>query len=216
MYKIVEDKLAMMAAQKCGSRTVIAYAVLLRDPSAIDKNPNGFSSRGIYEYTIEFGKNITIKKEDAIKLNYPIISAIVRDPIDRFISSYANRMSFYKGNEPHSVQEFMDIYDSIPSKNIPHYSLDLFDKMHMYTNVKFHIFPLHKRYGSNAKFFTHIFNIKQMKEVKSLIEDLSKKKLPDLKLNESLPNEKPVLTESQKQWILDTFKKDIDIYGKWM
>jgi hypothetical protein len=55
-----------------------------------------------------------------------------------------------------------------------------------------------------------------MDKMRSIIEELSGTKLPDLKLNKSSNEKNPQLTDSQKKWIVDTFKEDIEVYGKWM
>ena len=52
--------------------------------------------------------------------------------------------------------------------------------------------------------------------IKILIEEQSGVKLPELVLNSSANMEKPVLTQSQIEWIKKRYQKDYEIYGKWM
>ena len=216
MYKVVEDKLAIDATQKCGSRTIIAYAMLIRKPKVIEENPNGFISRGSYQYTVPFEKRILLSHESAIELNYTRRLAIVRDPVSRFLSAYSNRVKFYTGSETLSVQDFIDSYENIPNIVPHHDTLDYSNKTQTYADAKFHMFSLVKRYGKNPNFYSGIFNLGQMNTVKEIIEDSAGKKLPNLKLNETYDEEKPALTNDQQNWIRDKFKEDIEVYGKWM
>jgi hypothetical protein len=213
-YDVIPNKLAINASTKCGSRTVLGYAYLLRNPNADKENPLWFSSRGIYRYTVELGRKIMISHDKFTEDNYPNRVCIVRHPVDRFASAFSNRIRPYKGNEKLSVDEFINLYDSFSYDwaGMPDFS----SKNSIYNDIKYHITPLHRRYGKDPSIFTDIFNLGQMNKVKELIEAVSETKLPDLQLNETYEIERPILTTSQKEWICSTFKEDIEIYGKWM
>jgi hypothetical protein len=71
--------------------------------------------------------------------------------------------------------------------------------------------------GKNPHFFTHIFNMKQMGEIKELLEDVSGKTLPDLRINNTVGKiEKPEITEEQRAWIVNRYQEDYDLFGKWI
>jgi hypothetical protein len=219
MLKIIENKLAINSAQKCGSRTVIAYAYLLKNPDEYEKTPEKFYSEpapGRYDYTVKFAEPLSIYYLEAFRQNYKKRIAIVREPVSRFLSAYVNRSGFYTGTEKLEIDEFIDLYDVIPGRPKHHWQINYSDKMHVYADIKFHITPLVKRYGKNNGIYTDIFNLSQMDKMRSIIEELSETKLPDLKLNKSSNEKNPQLTDSQKKWIVDTFKEDIEVYGKWM
>lgn len=219
MYKIVEDRLAIGSTQKCGSRTVIAYAYLLKHPEELVKNPEKFSSipgPGKYDYTVDFSMKRTISHLNAFEFNYEKRIVIVRDPITRFISAYSNRSSFYTGDQPISIDEFIQSYDEFSDMPIHFSKLDHSDKFNVYSDIKFHIVPLVVAYGINKNLYTDIFNLRDMDKVKSIIEEISNKKLPDLNLNGTHLEKKPELTNDQKNWILEKFKQDIEVYGQWM
>lgn len=211
--KIVEEKIAASTAFKCGSRTAIAYAYLIRYPNAINENPNWFSPSGIYSYTIPFERSILISTPLAIKLKYSRIVCMVRDPVERFISAYSDKIRQYIGNEKTDVQEFIDLYDLIDSRiKMP----DRDDKISVYEHIKSHIQPLYLTHGVDATAYTDVLNLGKMNEFKALIENAANTALPDLKLNENSEDKKITLNASQKEWILRRNKKDIEIYGKWM
>jgi hypothetical protein len=211
---IIPNKLAIHIATKCGSRTVLGYAYLLRNPNAIQENPEWFSPNGIYWYTVELEKNILIPYNTTKSKNYPFLATIVRHPVERFSSAFVDRIRTYSGNEKLSVDEFIELYDSFSHEHAG--TPDALSKNSIYKDIKYHITPLHIWYGKNANIYTHIFNLRQMSDIKTLIENISETKLPELRLNETNACKKLKLTKSQKEWILSTFKQDIEIYGKWM
>lgn len=212
--KVVEKKIAALTALKCGSRTAIAYAYLIRYPNAINENPKWFSPAGIYSYTIPFERSILISTPLAIKLKYSRIVCMVRDPVERFISAYSDKIRQYIGNDKTDVQEFIDLYDLIESRiSMPE---DKEDKISVYEHIKSHIRPLYLTYGTDTSIYTDILNLRQIKEFKDLIENASNMTLPNLKLNETTPERKITLNASQQEWILKRYKRDIELYSKWM
>lgn len=212
--KIIEKKLGVNFAYKCGSRTIIAYAYLLKYPNSIHDTPEKFYSIGKYEHLIPFAKSISIPFLKYKSEKYPNTACVVRDPIERFVSAYSDKIRIYTGKEMVDVQEFIDMYDSIePDHFMPKYSEE---KILVYEHIKSHIIPLCEIYGEESSFYSHIFNLGNMDYLKKMIETLSNTTLPQLKLNECHLDKKISLNSSQKEWILKKYKKDIQIYGRWM
>lgn len=58
MHNIINNILGIEATQKCGSRTIVAYAMLLQNPNAILQNPNLFDSHGDYSDNVNFENTI--------------------------------------------------------------------------------------------------------------------------------------------------------------
>jgi hypothetical protein len=69
--------------------------------------------------------------------------------------------------------------------------------------------------GKNPEEFDHIFNIRQLNDVKSLLELHSNIKLPILRLNTTSDIDIK-LTEQQIEWIKNRYSRDYRFYGKWM
>lgn len=216
MHKIIDGKIGIEATQKCGSRTLVGYVMLLQNPNAANEMQVEFSPRGDYTNNVDFERKIEMNRNHARRDKYPVIGCIVRSPLERFLSAYGDKMKRYYGKDKTSVQEFMDIYEDIPSREPHHSTLDYSNKFDVYVDIKFHVVPLVQRYGENSNFYTHIFNLLEMGKIKCLIEEYSGKKLPDISLNETYEEEKPKLTNKQKDWLFDKFKHDVEIYGKWM
>ena len=217
MYKIVDGKLAIAATQKCGSRTVLAYAYLMQNPNAINEHPERFGSepeKSNYEYTLEVSEKIWMTHREVIERKYPIKICIVRHPISRFKSAFNNRSEFFTGNEQITVDEYIKRYDDL--KNTRDGRADYSDINSVYEDIKFHMTPLVNRYGKNPKFYTHIFNLSEMGRVKQICEAIGQVSIPDLKLNVTENKSKFELTEDQKSWIMEKFSEDIKVYGQWI
>lgn len=220
MHNIINNTLGVESTQKCGSRTIVAYAMLLQDSNAMLHNPHVFDSQGDYSDNVIFENKIFKSRYDAKLENYSIIACIVRHPIQRFLSAYTDKYMHhpdnYNGKNKISIDEFIEMYDSIPNLTPHHSTLNYQNKLDLYLDIKYHITPLVERYGKDSSFYTHIFNISNIHKVKCLIENISKIKLPQLHLNQSHKFASPTLQPHQTKWLINTFQHDIDVYGRWM
>lgn len=208
-YIIVENKVAYHFVPKCASRTILTYAYIVKNPDKYDLiKENLYPYKNNYEFLKE-----TTKQWFKRTHRYPINFCVIRDPVDRFLSAFVDRMKRierWSYMKDYSISKFIETIDD------PEYNSEDSYVHHPYKDAKFHMNPLIKFLGEDPSIFTHIFNIKQMNEIKILIEEQSGVKLPELVLNSSANMEKPVLTQSQIEWIKKRYQKDYEIYGKWM
>lgn len=220
MHNIINNTMGIEAAQKCGSRTIVAYAMLLQDSNVMLNNPHVFDSQGDYSDNVNFENTIFKPRYTAKLQNYQILACIVRHPIQRFLSAYTDKYMHhphnYNNTNTTSIDEFIEMYNNLPNITPHHSTLNYTNKIDLYTDIKYHITPLTNLYGTDNSFYTHIFNLSEMNKIKNLIENLSKTKLPDLHLNQSLKHKSPTLQHHHIQWINNTFEHDIDVYNKWM
>jgi hypothetical protein len=79
-----------------------------------------------------------------------------------------------------------------------------------------HLWPMTHWYGKNPELFTHIFSMKQMPDVKNLLEITSNTTLPELRLQQSGNIKKPILTHTQIEWVRERYREDYEIYGEWI
>lgn len=202
VFDIYNNEIAYYKTPKCGSRTILAWAALIKEPNLIRDYPTWFEeSRQYIEYW-EIRKKINdynIPTHDQ-KIRF----CVVRDPVDRFISSFTNRILFHK--KPYtdlSIAEFINNYERLINSK-------------PYIDAKIHFDPQVSHLGKNKKLFTHIYNVKDMHKVKSLLEEYTKVRLPDLYLQKSKNVVKPTLTEKQIKWVKELYKIDYEIYGEWL
>lgn len=186
---VVENKVAAIRGFKCANSTLCGYAQLI-NMTVDQKDIPMFRFVEVYLKTNlkEFAK-------------FPIRFCIVRDPVDRFLSGYTNKLL-------PAVQGNMTIDQLLSTIDEPEFKAE-------YGNFLRHVNPLTHFYGTDPDIFTHIFDIHQMAEVKLLLERESGRPLPNMHRNRSI-FPKPTLTETQRKSIMDRYQQDYDIYGKWM
>lgn len=208
------------AAQKCSSRTIVGYAMLLHNSSSFHDSRNNFNTHGDYSLNVDFESSIFKDRNIAKSENYQILACIVRHPVQRFISAYTDKLMHhpnnYNGKNNVSIDEFIEMYNDIPSSAPHHSSLNYANKLDLYIDIKYHITPLVQCYGNDASFYTHIFNTSQLPQIKQLIEQTANVTLPNLHLNQSIKHATPQLQTHQITWLLNTFNDDIDVYGRFM
>lgn len=201
-YSIIDNKVAYWETPKCASRTVMGYGYLLRYPESYINSSEMFLSNNYTYAKIRKESKKWMKNTD----DYPIRFCVVRDPVDRFISAFSNRILFRRmipSGMKINIHSFIETFDN------PEY-------YEAYTDIKHHLLSQVYYLGNNPDFYTHIFNMSQINSLKSLIEENSGVRLPELTLNVSDKSSKPWISPSEIQWIKDKFKKDYEIYGKWM
>ena len=203
VFDVGDKKMGYFHAPKCGSRTIISWIALIKEPNLIKKYPEWFEeSRQHLEY-YEIRKKLNPASYDDFYIKF----CVVRDPVDRFLSMYTNRVLFHQKIKNFDcsigISEFIECFDNmIDTKN--------------FEDVKRHSEPLTYHLGTDPFFYTHIFNIKQLDKVKYLIEEIYDVKLPNLHLQKSGNIEKPKLNGEQIDWIKNKYQKDYEVYGKWM
>jgi hypothetical protein len=210
---------------KCGSSTNYAYGNLLKHPDLLRETidmsqKEGISARDAYyvcsnrnpEYTYRKFRDTAIINEKDVPTD-AIRYCVVRNPVDRFISTYKGLISRGKYVEPMDVNTFTDIIDkdiAVLRKKWPEKTKN------GWNNVKHHFEPQVNFHGKDAKVFTHIFDVGQMNDVKKMLENCSGINLPELQLNPTDDVKPPQLTKDNIDWIKRKYAKDYELYGKWM
>lgn len=150
------NKLSVSVANKCGSSSCISII--------------GYPFLGNFKYRKDTNqinrknwKVISLLKIQNILSQYPIRVAIVRDPVERFISCYKDRViQRNKDKVKDTVSDFSYFVNNIEVIRTK------------YKDIYRHTEPQVKSYGLNPKIFTHIINIKDINDqFIPLIEEVS-------------------------------------------
>lgn len=205
-FDIYKNEIAYYRNTKCGSRTILGWAAILKHPNIINEHPEWFETSRRYIGYNEIREFIIESiYPDPPPTNQKIRFCIVRDPIDRFISAYTNRILFHK--EP----------------DVAHLGLDYFiDNMETlmeqpeYNNAKIHFYTQVYDIGCLPDIYTHIFHLKEMNKVKELLEQHTGRTLPDIHLQQSKNVEKPILTQEQINKLKKIYQIDYDLYGEYI
>lgn len=202
VFDIYNNEIAYYTTPKCGSRTILAWAALIKESNLLNEHPEWFEeSRVGVEYK-EIRKRV--KKLELPTHNQKIRFCVVRDPVDRFVSGFTNRILFHrKPNVSITIEEFIA-------------NIDTLLKDELFKDAKMHFTTQTHYIGKNPNLFTHIFNIKELTKVKELFENYLNITLPDLHLQKNGRLQKPQLTEQQIQWIKNRYRIDYQIYGQWL
>lgn len=202
------NDIAYYHAPKCGSRTVLAWIALLKEPQLVISNPTWFgeSKRGEYPQIRAKINLLPESRHDWPDKKVPQVGTtrfcIVRDPVERFISCYTNRVLFHKalGGEK-TIGDLIDDFDNICAAN---------------SALKAHFKPQCFFYGDNPSMFTHVFKMSELSKVKDLLQEAAKINLPDLHLQQNGSYEKPILSAAQIDWVKEHYKDDYTIFADWL
>lgn len=158
--------------------------------------------KGVTEYKANYNVNLCMQDyKDYTKMPAkPIIRiALVRDPVQRFVSAYNMICKNFLGSYP--VQKFIDNFDTL---------------MWEHTYFRFHFKYQTCELGLNPNWYTDIFDIKEIKKFKDKLENIYNLKLPDIYLNKTSNGITVLdLTSDQINWIKNKYTLDYNIYGGW-
>jgi len=209
---------------KVGSTTILAWMNLVDSshlrtthPDLYDTNhwsTNKERTRFYHKDKVELGKKdlVTLPKTHHTSVNgdvfhLPVIPSnnkvrfcVVRDPVERFISAFANRATREK--EIQTIEDFINNFDYYFWKH---------------QNIESHFAPLVFNYGLDPSLYTNIYNINQMSEIKKMLESYSGT-LPDIAFNKTEDSVKQALslTNDQVAFIKKKYAIDYEVFGKWL
>lgn len=201
---VLNGKAAYYHAPKCGSRTILGWIAILESPNIFAENPHWFKETSpgdpVYNEIRKRVKILSTGFEDFS--HYPVRFCIIRDPVDRFLSAYINRIVFHKDliklkNNPPSILEFIENFDYFCKNN---------------ESTRIHFLPQKNFYGENLNLYTHIFRFKEFREVKNLLEKIKGETLPDIRLQQSGSLQKPTIGQFETNWIKKLYSIDYEIY----
>lgn len=226
VFNILNNKVIYYDAPKCGSTTILAYVNLINNPELlreVQKLISGGmcaneaylkfynSDESIYSRNVIVSKTV-IRKTAPMPLS-EIKFCIVRDPIERFISTYKAMILSRKYiiTEHPTVDNYIKVADTDKSAMKDWVEIS----SNGWKNVNFHFRAQTSFYGNEPKMFTHIFKMNQIEDVKGLLERCYGVSLPSLKLNDTIKTD-ITLTEDQNKWIKKQYADDYTYYGNWI
>jgi hypothetical protein len=202
VFDLYDNKIAYYATPKCGTRSILGWAVLIKEPNLLSEHPEWFSSsREKIEYSEIRQRANKYKK---LTHDQKIRFCVVRDPVERFVSTFTNRLLYHKKPKINiGISEFIA-------------NFDILIKNSDFVDAEFHFKSQVDFLGKDASLYTNIFNLNEIHNVKKIIETEIGKGLPDLHLNQNGNIKKPELNLGEIDWIKRRYEMDYAIYGKWL
>lgn len=195
------SKVLVSVTNKCGSSTCITIL--------------GFPFLGEFRYRDDRKKIVASGhwREKSIKTvtqseltEYTTKIAIVRDPVERFVSCYKDRV--LARNKDNLRKTITDINEFI--ENIDRIKLQSMD-------IRSHTKPLYEVYGKHPEIYTHFINTDNIDtEFLPLIETISETSpIPSARWKNSSAIKDIELTNDQIKKIKEMYKTDYEIYGRY-
>jgi hypothetical protein len=201
VFDIQNNRVAYCHVPKSASRTVIGWSALLKNPNIYKERPDLFEPRRKDMYQ-ELRNAVNEMHSIRDMLNAEVFFTIVRDPIDRFVSAYKNRILYLNKCPEVSFGEFVLNYEKFKNDG-------------KYSDIIHHTKPITFFCGKDPSIFTHIFNTNQLDKVKILLENIYGVQLPDIVLNKSDENTKLDISDRCMEKLQSIYAEDYNIYGRW-
>jgi len=142
---------------------------------------------------------------------------IVRDPVDRIMSCYTNRVLRYRVLSEDAISELNLSAPANPDLNQFIQNLSVYKAI---GDIKHHTLPLIHFLGSNSDYYHEIFNLRSLKEAERSLKrhfGQSQLALPHLQRTDQITStdrqEKP--SARSMEIIKKLYKQDYQIYGKY-
>lgn len=195
-----DSQIAYYHAPKNGSRTLLGYLALTKEPDLYDKNPEYFDPVHGEAYNPLRSRVEKLGRHHydphlVPSVDHKIRLVVKRDPVKRFVSGYTNRVLHHNklnGLKP-DISEFIKRFDHFYKS---------------YSDIETHFKPQVFFFGLDKSIFTHIFDTSEMHLVKELFEDTYKRKFPELQLQQGGNKQRPELTKEQEAWIQKKYEAD--------
>jgi hypothetical protein len=201
IYISSDDQIAYYHAPKNGSRTMLGYLALIKDPTLFEEHPEYFHPVNNEVYPELRNRSQRLGKHDFNPKDVPVVDnpiriVVKRDPVKRFVSGYTNRVLHH--NKMRNKPSFDDFV-----KN--------FNKYHAtYSDIQTHFKPQVRFFGLDKSIYTHVFDTSEMHLVKELLEDTYNRKFPDIRLQQGGNDKRPTVTKEQQEWIMEKYRVDYD------
>jgi hypothetical protein len=201
LYSDNSNKLIYFHAPKCASRTIIGWYSIINYPTIFKDNLDWFDPYKLGDYPDIY--KLVNRPNFPDVLNSPRF-CVIRDPIERFISAFTDRVLRYKMGEYHEIKTVDNFIN-----NFDYYN----DK---YQVLAHHVRPQYLFYGEDLSNYDYVFKFSEIYKIKELLEDTYSIYLPDLHLQQCKNIEKPKLSKEQINFLIEFYKKDYEFFEQYL
>lgn len=200
VYLSPVGRLAYFHAPKCASRTILGWLTLAKVPGLKESDPHLFDPFALGDYP-RFSLEI---QEATPKDSYGRTKfCVVRDPIERFVSAYCDRVLRYGRKELESFPTISSLVQSLHS-------------LEDFASLKHHVRPLVDFYGVEPQRYEQVFRFCEIAKLKNFLEERMNQKLPDLRLQSCEKIEKPTLTDEDRAILQGFYAEDYKVFHEYL
>lgn len=138
---------------------------------------------------------------------------VVRDPVERFVSAWLNRM--HRGSSAQNVKQALEQFVTDIENEKPARTRKAQRKTDTLAARDGHFHPHSYFLGEDPSYFTHIFNMRQLPALERLLGELSGQPIRLGRYNHSDLLEKPILDAALRQRIAALYDDDYRIFGRY-
>jgi len=201
MYRSKDNKFRIWISPKTGTRSSLALCCLSYDPSLTERYPHWFEPKKVeLEGQYVQLENFLFSKMDFKPSSFKYDVCIIRDPVDRFVSGYRNRILFH-GELPYQEKPTFDYFIN-----------NLDDYFALYPRLARNFAPQVSSIGKDRSWFTHIIETKDLEQLFVLFEQEYERPFPRLKLQQGGSDIKVTVTEEHINLIKQRYREDYEIW----
>lgn len=200
VYLSPVGQLAYFHAPKCASRTILGWLTLAKIPDLKESDPHLFDPFVLGDYP-RFSLEIqeATSKDSCGRMKF----CVVRDPIERFVSAYCDRVLRYGRKELESFPTISSLVHSIHS-------------LGDFASLAHHVRPMVDFYGREPQKYDQVFRFSKLDRLKNFLEVQMNQNLPDLRLQSCEKIEKPTLTDKDRTILQEFYADDYEVFHEYL
>lgn len=199
-------KLLYISIPKCACTSLKSYMYLIENGEQFEGYKNNGKVINIHHLypSNSFKKMLKIYQKEYDLNDYTKI-CLIRDPIQRIISAYTNRVKHHK----ELSEKILNKYDLNPNLANPTFGkfLDNYFVYRKVHSIKHHTDPLHEFIGENPAFYDKIFNLNKINDFSEFINEKFNMEYKIPKLQTGGGGVKSINIEEFKKNRPNTYKK---------
>lgn len=178
-------------APKIGSRSILGWFALLKKPGLYQEHPEYFPDVNVEDHVYS---QIRFMQEQTETIETPFSFCVTRDPVQRFVSGFKNRVLTHKRvTGVDNIDQFVDNFERLYAKN---------------KDVNTHFKPLTHWYGFDKSRYSKVFRTENLDECRQWLSMHFERTLPRLHLQQNPPNVQVEATDKVVEFVHDFYKAD--------
>lgn len=140
---------------------------------------------------------------------------VIRDPIERLVSAYADRVADRDDIRRSAISVFLcKLLGLNPSPSLEEFALNLRKYCYINDRIYRHVIPQYRYIGKDPAFFDKIFSIREMDKVNAWLGELMGTHIESRHKNASVSRfSKADLSPEATEYLKAFYRKDYELYG---